>query len=63
MQPLITETFTVEFKYEVYDTTFSALGRELKILLYGNEVLIFNGWVQDTTLEDLKKCGLTPRQF
>ena len=63
MQPLITETFTVEFKYEVYDTTFSALGRELKILLYGNEVLIFNGWVQDRHLEDLKKCGLTPRQF
>ena len=63
MQPLLTQTFTVEFKYEVYDTSFSAFGREYRILLYGNEMPIFNGWVRETTLDSLKKYGLTPRQF
>lgn len=63
LQPLTTETFTVEFKYEVYETTFSAFGREYRIRVYGNDALVFNGWVQDQHLEDLRKFGLTPRRI
>ena len=62
MTAIRTETVVVTFKIETLETTFTSLGREHRVLIYGNEMTLFNGWISDSDLHELRNYGRIPRQ-
>ena len=56
------ETVVVTFGIETLEITFTSLGREYRVLIRGNGMPIFNGWISDYDLHELRNYGRIPRQ-
>lgn len=62
MTALRTEVVSVEFEIKTFETALTSFGKEYRVLVTGNGTPIFNGWISEHRMEDLRKYGRIPNQ-
>ena len=62
MTALRTEVVSVEFEIKTFEIAFTSLGKEYRVLVTGNGMPIFIGWISEYLMDDLRKYGRTPHQ-
>lgn len=62
MTALRTEVVYVEFEIKTFKTALTSSGKEYHVLVTGNGMPIFNGWISERRMDDLRKYGRIPHQ-
>ena len=62
MTALRTEVVSVEFEIKTFETALTSFGKEYHVLVTGNGMPIFSGWISENRMDDLRKYGRIPHQ-
>ena len=62
MTALRTEVVSVEFEIKTFETALTSFGKEYHVLVTGNGMPIFSGWISEHRMDDLRKYGRIPHQ-